>query len=258
MEANMQKQQLMLLEKFGWFGIIILTLMGIGGASGHILDTAISAGDIPMVRDVNIILFGQDFFQHWLNFREYSFVRLAHMVPGLLFMILLPLQFVKSIRLKHPKVHKTIGYTGLILSIILIPSGLTFAFVYPYVGFKEQVPTVFYACLYITCVYMGVRCILKRDIVSHREWMIRVYAMGSGIYAIRIWYTLFMHLSNQPSSEFFASAFWIGIAFNLVIAETWINLTRPKQENSALQHTFGRKEMNFTDSERNLITKNTA
>jgi len=222
----MSVENLKLLERFGWVTIILLTLMGVGGALGHILDTVMGTGDIPIVRDINIVLFGADFFQHWLSFREYSLVRMAHMVPGLLFMLLVPLQFIKAIRLNYPKVHKVIGYTAITLSIALIPSGLIFAFVYPYVGFKEQVPTVFYTTIYIVCVYMGIRSILKRDIPTHREWMIRVYAMGLGIYAIRVWYSLFMHLSDQPSTEFFASAFWIGIAFNLVVAEVWVNLTR--------------------------------
>jgi len=222
----MRAENLKLLEKLGWVAIIILTLMGMGGALGHILDTVLDTGDIPIVRDINIALFGIDFFQHWLNFREYSVARMAHMVPGLLFMLIVPLQFISSIRQHYPKLHKVIGYTALTLSVALIPSGLIFAFAYPYVGFKEQVPTVFYTSIYIACVYMGVRAILRRDISTHREWMVRVYAMGLGIYAIRVWYSLFLHLSDQPSTEFFASAFWIGIAFNLIVAETWINLTR--------------------------------
>jgi hypothetical protein len=56
--------------------------------------------------------------------------------------------------------------------------------------------------------------------------MIRGYAMGLGIYSIRVWFILFQHLSHQPSTVFFATAFWIGIATNLVVAEIWINVSR--------------------------------
>ncbi len=214
------------LEKYGWGIILFITVIGSAGALNHILDGFWSTGDIPVVRSVNINLFGEDFFKHWLNFRTYPIARMFHMLPGLTYMLLAPVQFIPSIRSRYPKFHRINGRMVLILTIVLLPSGMIFAFSHPYVGFREQVPTVFYTFIYLGCVAMGLRSIYRRRFAEHREWMIRVYAFGLGIYSIRVWYSLFLHLSRQPSTEFFATSFWIGIAANLVVAEIWINLSR--------------------------------
>jgi hypothetical protein len=214
------------LEKYGWGVILFITVIGSAGALNHILDGFWSTGDIPVVRSVNIDLFGEDFFKHWLNFRTYPIARMSHMLPGLTYMLLAPFQFIPRIRSRYPKFHRINGRIVLILTIVLLPSGMIFAFAHPYVGFREQVPTVFYTLLYLGCVAMGLRSIYRRRFAEHREWMIRVYAFGLGIYSIRVWYWLFLKLSDQPSTEFFATSFWIGIAANLVVAEVWINLSR--------------------------------
>lgn len=215
------------LEKFGWVVVLFITVIGSAGALNHIADGFWSSGDVAVVRDLNVGLFGADFFRHWLNFRTYPIARMAHMFPGLVYMLLAPLQFMPKIRSRHPAFHRMNGRIVLILSVALIPSGMVFAFIHPYVGFREQVPAVFYTALYLICVTLGLRAIYQRRFAEHREWMIRVYAFGLGIYSIRVWYSLFLHLSNQPSTEFFATSFWIGIGFNLVVAEAWINISRP-------------------------------
>lgn len=222
----MSEAALKRLENFGWGAVFFITIIGSAGALNHIFDGLWSTGDVTIVREANIGLFGETFFRHWLNFRTYPIARMAHMLPGLTYMLLAPLQFMPRIRRRHPAFHRMNGRVVLILSIGLIPSGMIFAFVHPYVGFREQVPAVFYTVLYLLCVAMGLRRIYQRRFVEHREWMIRVYAFGLGIYSIRVWYSLFLHLSRQPSTEFFATSFWIGIAFNLVAAEVWINLSR--------------------------------
>lgn len=215
------------LERAGWAAILFLTVLGSAGALNHILDGFWYTGDDPIVRSVNIELFGEDFFNHWLNFRTYPVARMSHMLPGLVYMLLAPFQFIPNIRSGYPGFHRINGRVVLILTLALIPSGMIFAFVHPYVGFREQVPAVFYTVLYLGAVAMGLRSVYLGRFAAHREWMIRVYAFGLGIYSIRVWYALFLHLSDQPSTEFFATAFWIGIAANLVVAEVWINLSRP-------------------------------
>jgi hypothetical protein len=226
-ERPMSRTAARSLERLGWASVLFITVIGTAGALNHILDQTLATGDLPAVRGVNESLFGGPFFRHWLNFRTYPAARMAHMVPGLLFMLLAPLQFVPSLRARHPRFHRVNGRAVLALSIALIPSGMIFAFAHPYVGFREQVPAVFYTALYLGCAGMGVRSVWRREFQRHREWMIRVYAFGLGIYSIRVWYVAFHLLSGQPSTEFFATSFWIGIASNLVIAEVWINLTRP-------------------------------
>jgi hypothetical protein len=84
------------LSKIGWILIIPISLMGVGGALGHILDQFMRTGNHPAIRETNILLFGLDFFNHWLGFRRYETSRGFHMIPGTIFMMLAPFQFMPA------------------------------------------------------------------------------------------------------------------------------------------------------------------
>lgn len=222
----MDIKHLQAIEKMGWIGIVLLIFTGIAAAMGHIFDGFFATGDVEEIKIVNTLLFGDDFFYHWLSFREYPWARMSHMIPGIVFYVCLPLQFMKSVRNKYPKTHRISGFLVILSSTFLVTTAFIFAFFYPYVGFKEQVPTVFYSTIYIWCLYMAIKCVKQKQYFKHREWMVRVFSMGLGIYTVRVWYSLFLHFSDQTSLEFFATSFWIGMAFNLVVSEIWINLSR--------------------------------
>jgi len=240
-EGNKMKAALLKkIEKIGWGFIIFLTLLGIAGSSGHILDGFFAIGDNDQVVTVNIALYGKEFFEHWLNFRTYPWARMLHMLPGFFVILFMPLQFVSSFRAGFPKLHRINGYLIIIGTLFLIPTGFIFAFQHPYVGFAEQVPTVFYASIYFGCLAMALKSVYQKNYLAHREWMIRVFAMAQGIYSIRVWYSLFFHLTNLSSLEFFATSFWIGIAFNLIVGEIWINVSRKNFAKAANQNFAGR------------------
>ena len=44
---------------------------------------------------------------------------------------------------------------------------------------------------FLTCLVLAVRAIRRDDIVHHRRWMIRAFAIGIGIGTVRIWLALF-------------------------------------------------------------------
>ena len=231
----METYKLQLLEKAGWFCIAMLIFTGIAAALGHLFDAFFTVGDRPEIKVVNTLLFGEEFFAHWLNFRDYPWARVLHMLPGIAFYIFLPLQFMRSIRNRHRRFHRISGTVIVASSTILLITGAVFAFIYPYVGFKEQVPTVFYSAIYIFCLYMAIKRVKEKDYLKHREWMVRVFSMGLGIYTVRVWYSLFLHFTDQPSTEFFATSFWIGMAFNLVVSEIWINISREYARETVFQ-----------------------
>src|SRR4051812_38952829 len=55
-------------------------------------------------------------------FARYPLLTLIHILPALLFMILGPLQFVSTIRLRHPQWHRWSGRVYLLCSVVV---GLT-------------------------------------------------------------------------------------------------------------------------------------
>ncbi len=231
----MTDRQLENLEKLGWFFIIPLVVTGIAAACGHIFDGFFNTGNIEEIKLVNTLLFGESFFDHWLRFREYPWARMLHMIPGIIFYVCLPLQFMRSVRNRYRRLHRISGYLVLLSSAFLVFTGFVFAFIHPYVGFKEQVPTVFFSIIYVVCIWKAMSHVYQRNFLLHREWMVRVFSMGLGIYTVRVFYSFFLHFSDQPSTEFFATSFWIGMAFNLVVSEIWVNISREYAAKRAME-----------------------
>ncbi|HSY76377.1 MAG TPA: DUF2306 domain-containing protein, partial [Bacteroidia bacterium] len=65
------------------------------------------------------------------GFAAHPLLTVIHIVPGLLFMLLAPLQFVKRLRSTYPRLHRLVGYivfiSGLIIGSTAIIMGLTMA-----------------------------------------------------------------------------------------------------------------------------------
>lgn len=75
---------------------------------------------------------------------------------------------------------------------------------------------------------------LRREFAKHREWMIRGYAIGLAVAAIRpimggFFAAALMSGQAPQPKEFFGTAFWIGFTLQTIAAEIWINYTRPHQ-----------------------------
>lgn len=211
----------------GYIMIAVLSFIGVAGATVHLLDGTVQLGDTPDFRQTTEQLYGPDFAPHWYGFRTRPIARALHMAPGLFWMAFAPLQFVGSLRRRFPRFHRWVGRIAIGSTLVLIPSGLIFAALRPLSNaFVELVPVIFYSILYVAATFMGVRRAREKNFAAHREWMVRSFAVGIGISSVRLWYLLFLHTTGMHAQEFFATAFWIAFAVNLVIAEIWINVTR--------------------------------
>lgn len=75
--------------------------------------------------------------------------------------------------------------------------------------------------------------IRRRQIPQHREWMLRAYAIGLAVAAIRPIIGIFFatsRLTHLTPHDFFGTAFWLGFTLQLIAAESWIHYTRAKLE----------------------------
>ena len=93
-------------------------------------------------------------------------------------------------------------------------------------GVNETTATVFYAILFVFCLTKAFIHIRRREIVLHREWMIRGFAIGLGVATVRPIVGAFFAARRLSPHEFFGTAFWLGFTINLIAAEAWINYTR--------------------------------
>jgi Predicted membrane protein (DUF2306) len=78
---------------------------------------------------------------------------------------------------------------------------------------------VVFGLWFLTCLVLAVRAIRRDDIVHHRRWMIRAFAIGIG--TTRIWLALFQ-VAGLDFASSFGPAFWISFSLHALAAELWL------------------------------------
>jgi uncharacterized membrane protein len=211
------------LVRFLWSAVIFLAFTGLAVATRRAIvlfrPGALSAANNPAAA----------LDAHFANHRALT---LAHILPAMLFMVLGPLQFVRSLRSKHPQLHRWSGRIFLAASAVVGMTGLTMAFGKTIGGLDEKAAITLFGTFFLLALAKALWHALRREFVQHREWMIRGYAIGLAVATIRpIMGTFFAAALLQGHApepkEFFGAAFWIGFTVQMIAAEIWINYTRP-------------------------------
>ena len=159
---------------------------------------------------------------------------LTHILPAMLFMILGPLQFVRGLRSRYPRVHRWSGRIFLAASAVVGFSGLKLAFGKTVGGLDEKAAIALFGTFFLISLAKALWHALRREFARHREWMIRGYAIGLAVATIRpimgTFFAVALMTGHKPQpAEFFGTAFWIGFTLQSVAAEILINYTRPQQ-----------------------------
>jgi uncharacterized membrane protein len=167
-------------------------------------------------------------------FAHYPILTLVHIAPGLLFMMLGPLQFSSTIRARHLRWHRRSGRIFVICGVAIGISALVMSFGMPAIGgINQAAATTLFATFFLFALCKAFWHIRRREIALHREWMIRAYSVGLAVATIRPITGMFFATSRFSSLtpyEFFGIGFWIGFVLRLMAAEAWIHVTLPEQE----------------------------
>jgi uncharacterized membrane protein len=170
-------------------------------------------------------------------FAHYPVLTLIHIVPGLLFMVLGPLQFNPTIRSRHLQWHRWSGRVFVVCGLVIGISALVMSFGMPAIGGVNQAAaTTLFGTFFLFALCKAFWHIRRREIALHREWMIRAFAVGLAVATIRPIMGVFFatsRLSGLTPHEFFGIAFWIGFVLHLIVAEAWIHATQPQQNAAA-------------------------
>jgi uncharacterized membrane protein len=184
-------------------------------------------------------------------FAHYPVLTLIHIVPGLLFMLLGPLQFSSTIRARHLRWHRWSGRVFVACGIVVGISALIMSFGMPAIGGVNQAAatTLFGAYLLLT-LSRAFWLIRRREVALHREWMIRAFSIGLAVATIRPIIGIFFatsRFSGLTPREFFGIAFWIGFVLHLIAAEAWIRTTQsPRQQLAAVHEIYTAKRVSST------------
>jgi uncharacterized membrane protein len=226
------------LRRLVWGAVIFLAVIGVGVALLRIVKLAPIVAEGYRPPDVAANPVAAQFAALDDVFAHYPVLTLIHIVPGLLFMILGPLQFNSGIRARHPEWHRWNGRVLVSLSLVIGVSALVMSFGMPAIGgFNQAAATTLFATFFLFALGKAFRHIRRREIALHREWMIRAFAVGLAVATIRPIIGFFFatsRLTGLTPHEFFGVAFWIGFVLQLMAAEAWIHWTTDKASGQAM------------------------
>lgn len=213
-----------------WSTVIVLVLIGIAivvRRTIHLVPILLNGYHPPAVQSPNAAL-DEVFVPH-------AILTLIHIIPGLFFVLLGPLQFSATIRSRYIRWHRRSGYVFIICGLVIGVSALVMSFSMPAIGGVIQAAaTGLFSLYFLLSLIKAVLHIRSREITLHREWMIRAFSIGMAVATIRPIIGLFFATSRifgLTPYEFFGIAFWIGFILHTLAAEIWIQRTRQHRAN---------------------------
>lgn len=152
----------------------------------------------------------------------------VHIVSAVAYSLVGAFQFSAGLRRRRPRWHRAAGW-------VLVPMGLAVAgsALWMTLGYPREVhtgPLLFWSRIafgtgMILCLVLGLRAILRKDVPSHRGWMIRAYALGLGAGTQVVTIGLGQALLGT-STAVTDTVTAVGWAINLALAELVIRMPR--------------------------------
>jgi uncharacterized membrane protein len=160
----------------------------------------------------------------------------VHIVAAVGYTILGAFQFSAGIRRRHPAWHRRSGRVLVVLGSAIALSAVWMALFYP---FKEGTGAVLFVFRLLAGLGMGLSiglafaAIRRRDIPTHRAWMMRAYALalGAGTQAFTVGFGEAIFGTGVVRTDLMMGAGWV---INLAVAEWFIR--RPAARRTRRTH----------------------
>jgi hypothetical protein len=136
------------------------------------------------------------------------------------------IQFSKYILKKSKAIHRWSGRLYAFVVLFLgAPTGLYMSF-FAKGSFWERALFLFMAGFWFFTTLNGLTAILKKNVLAHKVWMIRSYAMAMTAVTFRVYHIIF-YLLDWDHFENYELSLWISVVGNMLFAE-WIIFRQSK------------------------------
>jgi hypothetical protein len=152
---------------------------------------------------------------------------LLHIVGATTFCVLGAFQFVP--RLRRRRWHRLAGRVVLPCGIVAALSGLWMTVFYPLPAHDGDLLMVFrlvFGTGMAVALALGFLAILRKDVRTHRAWVMRGYAIGLGAGTQAVIFAVWTLAVGQPGVDARALLLAAGWVLNLVVAERIIHRNR--------------------------------
>ncbi len=138
-----------------------------------------------------------------------------------------PFQFLSPLRNRYPSVHRLIGRIY-IVCVFIASIAAFFSALFSVSGFVAQVGFLALDILWFYSICQAYVAIRRRQILVHRVWMTRNYALTFGAVMLRAWLyggialTMLTHSASKTSqADIYSASAWISWVVTLAVAE-WV------------------------------------
>ena len=151
----------------------------------------------------------------------------VHIMAGIFCISSALIQFSRVILKKAKTIHRWSGKVYVFVVLFLgAPTGLYMSF-FAKGSFWERVLFMFMAVFWFYTTLKGLQVIRTHNVLAHKIWMIRSYAMAMTAVTFRVYHLVFYvmdwdHLKNYEIS------LWISVLGNMLVAE-WIIYRKSKR-----------------------------
>jgi hypothetical protein len=157
------------------------------------------------------------------HFATHSTLTLIHIIPALLFVLLLPAWFSRKLS-NRPTTHRRITYALFLTGAI---TGITALFMarHPIGGINESAASILYGLFFLFSLTRAAQLLYSGNLPLHREWMMRAIAILLGIATTRPIMGIFFatqRLTHLSPQQFFGTAFWIGFTTTYIAGEAYL------------------------------------
>ena len=134
-----------------------------------------------------------------------------HVLGGATFGILGPLQFSRVLTHRYGLLHRVMGRVFVAAGAVISLSSLSLLWHFPdtYSVAMNSGRLLFGIALGLALA-MAMQAIYKRDIIRHRNWMIRAYAIGIGATAVTMVFFPIYVITGQPPTGLVADIAFLG------------------------------------------------
>ncbi|MCB0396801.1 MAG: DUF2306 domain-containing protein [Flavobacteriales bacterium] len=198
-----------------------ISLMTVYGYCLYLM-VAITLQYIPIKTDVAFLAIKQDYV-HMTHYRIAFFI---HVFVSILALLAGFTQFSKGLRRKYPALHRKAGwlYAGVII-LLAGPSGLVIG-IYANGGWPSRLAFCMLAVLWVVFTLFAIITARKRDMVAHRRWMIRSFALTLSAITLRAWKYFIVAAFHPRPMDVYQVVAWLGWVLNLIVAEIIILKTK--------------------------------
>jgi hypothetical protein len=213
-------------QKLLWTAIILLSLIGAWSALAHYLPQP----DTAFVERTNPPPGREWYLQQMPRYQARPVMTALHVAPAFLFMLLAPLQLSRRVRDRRPALHRWNGRLLVAIGSILGPVGIAIGIVMPFGGPIELVVSSIIGIAFLLSLFMGVVRIRQKRIAEHRQWMLRMLAVGFVPVTMRGLMIAGVMLFGLQAPVIFGPTMLMGLVINVFVIELHLRRKRRIQQ----------------------------